>query len=169
MDRKSRKPTRLKGYNYSSDGVYFVTICVKDRKPLLWDNVGATIGRPPKICLSPYGRVVDNAIRQIPSHYSFVKIDNYVVMPNHIHLLIRIERDKNGRPMVAPTISRVIQQMKGYVSKQIGYSIWQKLFIDHIIRDERDYLEHYTYIENNPIKWESDELFTKNKSFRTGN
>lgn len=71
--------------------------------------------------------------------------------------------------MVAPTISRVIQQMKGYVSKQIGYSIWQKLFIDHIIRDERDYLEHYTYIENNPIKWESDELFTKNKSFRTGN
>ena len=61
--------------------------------------------------------------------------------------------------LVAPTISVVINQMKGYVSKQIGYSFWQKSFIDHIIRNERDYIEHYTYIENNPIKWELDDLY----------
>ncbi len=61
--------------------------------------------------------------------------------------------------MVVPTISRIIKQMKGYVSKQIGHSIWQKLFIDHIIRNESDYLKHYVYIENNPIKCENDELY----------
>lgn len=49
--------------------------------------------------------------------------------------------------------------MKGYVSKQIGYSIWQKLFIDHIIRNELDYIEHYTYIDNNSAKWELDKLY----------
>lgn len=80
-------------------------------------------------------------------------------MPNHIHLLLIIEGSIDGRPLVAPTISRVIKQMKGYVSKQIGYSVWQKSFIDHIIRNEKDYIEHYTYIENNPVKWEMDELY----------
>lgn len=159
MEERKRKSTRLKDYDYSSAGVYFVTVCVKDKKPLLWSNVGASIARLQESRLSEYGKIVDDAIRQIPSHYPDIKIDNYVVMPNHIHLLLSIEGDINGRPMVAPTLSRVIQQMKGYVSKQVGFSIWQKLFIDHIIRNERDYIEHYTYIENNPIKWELDELY----------
>lgn len=158
MEQPKRKPTRLKEYDYSSAGVYFITVCTKNKKPLFWNNVGASIARPHSALLSVYGKIVDDAIRQIPIHYPDINIDNYVVMPNHIHLLLSIEGDTNGRPMVAPTISRVIQQMKGYVSKQIGYSIWQKLFIDHIIRNERDYIEHYTYIENNPIKWEFDEL-----------
>ena len=159
MKERKRKSTRLKDYDYSSASVYFVTVCVKDKKPLLWSNVGASIARLQESRLSEYGKIVDDAIRQIPSHYPDIKIDNYVVMPNHIHLLLSIEGDINGRPMVAPTLSRVIQQMKGYVSKQVGFSIWQKLFIDHIIRNERDYIEHYTYIENNPIKWELDELY----------
>ena len=62
--------------------------------------------------------------------------------------------------MVSPTISRIINQMKGYVSKQVGHSIWQRSFIDHIIRNEKDYIKHYLYIENNPIKWEDDELYS---------
>ena len=156
-----RKFTRLKEYDYSSEGVYFITMCVKDKKPLLWDNVGASIARPLDTMLSAYGKIVDDAIRQIPTHYNSVKIDNYVVMPNHIHLLLSIESDIDGRAMLAPTISQVVQQMKGYVSKQIGYSIWQKLFIDHIIRNERDYIEHYTYIDNNPAKWELDKLYVE--------
>ena len=136
-----------------------MTVCVKDKKPLLWNNVGASIARPQDVNLSAYGKIVDDAIRQIPIHYPDVNVDNYVVMPNHIHLLLSIEGNIDGRAMLAPTISRVIQQMKGYVSKQIGHSIWQKSFIDHIIRNERDYIEHYTYIENNPVKWELDDLY----------
>lgn len=94
-------------------------------------------------------------------YYPDVQIDNYVVMPNHVHILLSIEGNIDGRPMVAPTISRVMKQMKRYVSKQIGHSVWQKSFIDHIIRNENDYLEHYNYIDNNPLKWEEDELYIK--------
>lgn len=63
--------------------------------------------------------------------------------------------------MLAPTISRIIQQFKGYVTKQIGKSIWQKLFYDHIIRDEDDYIIKIQYIENNPSKWFEDKYYTK--------
>lgn len=152
MDLKKRKRIRLKDYDYSNAGVYFVTVCIKDRKSLLWDNVGATTGRQKQMRLSKYGKIVDDAIRKIPNYYPDIKIDNYVVMPDHIHLLLSIEGDVSGRPVVAPTISTVINQMKGYVSKQIGYSIWQKSFVDHIIRNEKDYIEHFNYIENNPYK-----------------
>ena len=152
MDLRKRKRIRLKDYDYSNPGVYFVTVCIKDRKSLLWDNVGATSGRHKQVRLSKYGKFVDDAIRQISNHYPTIKINNYAVMSDHIHLLLSIEGDVNGRPVVAPTISTVINQMKGYVSKQVGYSIWQKSFVDHIIRNEKDYIEHFNYIENNPYK-----------------
>ena len=67
--------------------------------------------------------------------------------------------DRGGRPLVVPTISIVINQLKGYITKQIGHSIWQQRFIDHVIRNEKDYLEHWEYIENNPLKWELDKYF----------
>ena len=63
--------------------------------------------------------------------------------------------------MLAPTISIVIQQMKGYVTKKIGSSIWQKLFHDHVIRDEAGYLKIWEYIENNPKQWELDCFYVK--------
>lgn len=73
-------------------------------------------------------------------------------MPNHVHFIMRIERD-DGRPMVVPTVSRVIQQMKGYVSKQAGKPVWQAKSYDHIIRDGYDYMTKLQYIDNNPAKW----------------
>ena len=63
--------------------------------------------------------------------------------------------------MLAPTISRIIQQAKGYVTKQLGTSIWQKLYYDHIIRDEEDYFTKWQYIENNATKWFEDEMYQK--------
>ena len=77
-------------------------------------------------------------------------------MPNYIHLLLQVNTDANGRPMVAPTISTVVQQLKGTISKQIGCSIWQKLFHDHVIRAEQDYQKIWTYIDTNPVKWKED-------------
>ena len=61
--------------------------------------------------------------------------------------------------MVAPTISTVMQQMKGYVTKHIGFPVWQKLFFDHIIRNEQDYLDICEYIDNNPAKWQQDRFY----------
>ena len=155
MDKElpSRKRNRLKHYDYSSCGAYFITICTPDRRNYFWNGVGATIGRPQDVDLSQYGKLVDEAINNIPSIYPALKLDHYVIMPDHIHLLLIIRADEYGRPMVAPTISRVVQQLKGYITKRIGHSIWQKLFFDHVIRNRQDYEEHVKYICDNPVKW----------------
>ncbi|KJS85459.1 MAG: transposase [Peptococcaceae bacterium BICA1-8] len=153
-----RKPNRLKDYDYSQNGAYFITICTKDRKNILWNNfVGACIARPH---LSSIGNIVDNTIQNIPHIYkNTVSLEKYVLMPNHIHMIIIIRENGDGRAMRAPTISNIINQMKGNVTKQIGYSIWQKLFHDRIIRDQQEYEKIYEYIETNPLKWQEDKYY----------
>ena len=149
-----RKPIRLKGYDYSSVGSYHITICAKDKHNLFWNTVGATLGRPNgNYQLSRYGRIVENEIQKIEAVYEAVKIDKYVVMPDHIHMIVTIMSDELGRPKVAPTIPRIVQQFKGSVSKQIGFSVWQKGYNDHIIRGQQDYDETWQYIDENPLKW----------------
>ena len=81
-------------------------------------------------------------------------------MPNHIHLLLQIHTDPHGHIIPTPPISVVIQQMKGYCTKQIGSAIWQKLFHDHVIRSEKDYAKIWEYIEYNPCKWVEDCFYT---------
>lgn len=80
-------------------------------------------------------------------------------MPNHLHLIIVIDNPVIGRTQFAPTISRIIKQFKGAITKQIGFSPWQRSFYDHIIRNEKEYTAYWQYIENNPVNWENDELF----------
>ena len=162
-----RKQNRLTDFDYCTPGAYFITICTKNRELLFWENVGATIGRPQDVRLSACGNVVNCAIMEIQTHYANVRLDYYVIMPNHIHLLLRILPDDRGRPMVAPTISTVIQQMKGNVSKQIDHSIWQKSFHDHVIRNEQDYLKIAEYILGNPMKWAEDCFYTNGRILYT--
>lgn len=148
------KKHRLEGFDYSSVGAYFVTICTSDRKELFWsDAVGASIARPEDVVLSETGKVVLDGINRISEIYSSVLIDSYVIMPDHVHLLIRIRSDNGGRPMVAPTVGNIVRQFKGYVTKQLGTSIWQKLFYDHVIRNDGDYEETLKYIYENPMRW----------------
>lgn len=156
-----RKKNRLKNYDYSSPRAYFVTICTKNKISLFWKNVGAIINRPQEVVLSNYGKIVERSIQKITQHYSVVLIDHYVIMPNHVHLLLQIK--ESGRLIIAPTISTVIQQFKRDVSIQIKQSIWQKSFHDHIVREIRDYEEIWNYIETNPIKWQTDELYRGGK------
>ena len=154
-----RKRNRLADFDYSSPNAYFITICTAHRENLFWHAVGATIGRPPEQQLSPAGRIVQNAIEAIPLRYPAYVLEHYVIMPNHVHLLLRIRADACGRPMVAPTVSTVAAQMKGVVTKQLGTSIWQKIFHDHIVRTENDFQEIRQYIENNPFRWAEDTLY----------
>ena len=153
MEYKARKEHRIKWYDYGSSGAYFITICTKERKNYFWTEVGAPIGRPYDFELSSYGLTVKQAINNIEKVYSLINVDDYIIMPDHIHLLLIIPNDPNGRPMAAPTISQVVNQLKGYISKQVGEPIWQKNFYDHIIRDEKDYEFHIKYIRENPLKW----------------
>ena len=138
--------------------MYFITVCTKNKENLFWQKVGASIARPQEIPLTRIGQAVRNGIESIPNVYSLVSVCNYVIMPNHIHLLLRIH-DSNGRAMLAPTISRVVQQFKGNVTKTVGYSIWQKLFYDRIVRSREEYDKINTYINNNPTDWQQDELY----------
>lgn len=161
MELPKRKPNRLKDFNYSQPNAYFITICTKNKEMLFWENVGASIARPDMLPLSAFGKIAEEAIQNITTHYPMITVDNYVVMPNHIHLLLQIHSDDYGRAMLAPTISTVVQQMKGYVSKKLGKSVWQKLFHDHVIRGQQDYLKIWNYIEGNPSKWEEDCFYVK--------
>jgi putative transposase len=156
MEYPKRKSNRIKDYDYSSNGVYFVTICTKDRRNLFW-NVGAACSRQHAISLSLIGLSVDEEIKGISGIYHNVFIDKYIVMPNHVHMIIVIDcADNSGRLKDAPTISRIVQQFKRAMSKKTGFSLWQKSFHDHIIRNEQDYLEIWDYIDTNPAKWAED-------------
>ena len=157
-EKPTRKQNRLNYYDYSSCGAYFLTVCTSKRMNYFWADspteVGASIARPldlQNIKLSKYGRIADEAVKNISETYKALSVDHYVIMPDHIHLLLSIRADEYGRPMVAPTVSRVVQQMKGYVTKRIGTSIWQKSFYDHVIRNKEDYEEHIKYIYENPF------------------
>ena len=166
MDNSSklpvRKRNRLKDYDYSSNGAYFITICTKDKKNLFWDKkqtdfVGEDIILPPdSVRLSPYGKIAEKAINAIPKYYPHIELLQYVVMPNHIHMILFISYN-SGRMISSPTsILTAVGQMKRYVSKKIGTAIWQRSFHDHIIRNQTGYEKIWTYIENNPQKWEED-------------
>ncbi len=120
------------------------------------DSVGD--GFPvPQVRLKPYGVIVKKWIEHISLKYPTVFVDAYVIMPNHIHLLFRIDSYGSGNP--TPTISAVIAWLKYMISKEINKdndvkkSIWQRSFHDHIIRNEEDFLLHWQYIDENPKKW----------------
>ena len=154
MDLTKRKNIRLHHYNYSSNGAYFITICTKNKENLLWKNVGANCVRPlDQLPLSKIGIVIENEIYKLNTVYENIKVDKYQIMPNHIHLIIFIYEDSNGRTQFAPTISRIIKQFKGSITKQIGFSIWQKSFYDRVIRNEKEYQSVWNYIHNNPLKY----------------
>ena len=166
-EKPVRKKNRLASYDYSEPGAYFVTVCTRGREKLLWDPtiVGAAISRPPDehrlpCAFSDYGRIVDQAICNLPEHYPHILVDQYVVMPNHIHLLLSVSEMGSGRLIAAPTLSTVIGQMKRWASREAGISLWQKSFYEHVIRDQEDYLAVWNYIYGNPAKWSEDIYFS---------
>jgi len=143
-----RKNIRLKNYDYSKEGMYFLTICTKNRVEILGE-----IKELNKIELTEEGVIVEKYIKTIVDVFKNIIIDDYIIMPNHIHIIIVI-KDKE-----TVTISRIIKQYKMYVSKKIGYSIWQKSFYEHIIRNEKEYYKIKEYIKNNIVNWKKDKYY----------
>ena len=148
-----RKQIRIEDYDYSAPGAYFVTICTKNRAQILWETVGADIIRPQDVSLSVVGKIVEQGVLQISNHYDHIAVDKFCIMPNHVHLILVIQNNEDGRMISAPTVSTVVGSMKRWASKQIGRSIWQKSFYEHGIRNQPDYDEIWEYIENNPLKY----------------
>lgn len=148
-----RKPIRIENYDYSTPGAYFITVCTANREKIFWSDRRGELCSPANVTLSEIGIIVDKEIQKLNTIYDAVRVDKYCIMPDHIHFIISINADENGQTQCAPTISRVIKQFKGSITKQIGRPIWQKSFYDHGIRNQQDYDEIWQYIENNPMKY----------------
>lgn len=162
MKQIERKHNRLKDFDYSQNGAYFITICTKDRQNILWEGTEEYSGASNiAMLLSPIGLAAQEAIENIQKYYKAVSVDKYVIMPNHIHmiLLITCEEETSGRIVFAPTVSQIVKQMKTFVTKKAGLALWQKSFHDHIIRNEQDYHEVWEYIDTNPLKRKDDCYF----------
>ena len=137
-----------------------MTICTKDHAHLFGSISRGELCSP--VCqthLSPIGEIVESEIEKLSATYDMAYVNLYVIMPNHVHMIIVI-RHNNGRTQFAPTLSRIIKQWKGAITKRIGRPIWQKSFYDRIIRNEGDYLRIAEYIETNPAKWQEDEYYS---------
>ena len=172
MDLPKRKDLRLKQYDYSSAGAYFVTICVKDRIRLLSDiikPVGVGALDDPQIRLTPIGEIVEKYLlssENIPG----VKIDRYVIMPDHIHIIIFLNpneylKRKDGSSR-APTptnemLPHIISTFKRFCNKEISSNIFQRGYSEHIVRDREDYDARVKYIRDNPARWYYDELYAE--------
>jgi len=160
MEYKDRSHPRLKDWDYSQAGAYFVTVCSKD-KAHIFSHV--TVGRvaPGAPCteLTAIGRVIEKHILSCNEVYKNIFIDKYVIMPNHIHILLRIGAESGAPGATRPTVIQVITAIKRLSNKETGQILWQTSFYDHIIRDENDYLTRWNYIDTNPARWAEDEYF----------
>jgi putative transposase len=174
-DKYKTQSTRLQGYDYTQNGMYFVTICTKDRECYLGEVVKG------EMILNEMGKIAENFWKEIPDHFSNVRLDEFVVMPNHIHGLIEIVCDIDARrdealprlytgeyprmsemsPMPG-SLSVILGSYKSIVTKTVRKKIsyilfsWQSRYYDHIIRNENKLNKIHEYIINNPEMWERD-------------
>lgn len=168
----TRKSTRFSCHDYSAPGAYFITICTEKRKRILSQiTVGADVPDGPQekplyqAVLSKEGRIADRILRQMDAFYKDVSVDTFVIMPNHLHLVLFVPYEGGPSGTSAPTrqhavVSRFVSTFKRFCNKEYGKNIWQRSFYDHVIRSQGDYDACVKYICENPMKWHLDELYT---------
>lgn len=157
MELPQRKHPRLKDYDYSQNGYYFVTICTYNRERIFGEIVGATLrGRPNRP-----DKIIEKYLFELENKYQNVKLDYYVIMPDHIHMILFISGDHAGSPLPqiidwfkTMTTNEYIKGVKTGLYPPFQKHIWQRSFYEHVIRNENDLYETRKYIENNPLKWE---------------
>lgn len=146
-----RKRLRLKNFDYSSNNFYFVTVCIKNKEPLLSNIVGddahivpkGDLIAPKRIVLKPYGEIAEKHILRINTMYQNAYVEKYIIMPNHIHMLVFIDGYDNKtvndvgtvRAPSPTSLSTIIRTFKTMVTKEIGTPIWQRSFYDEIIKN----------------------------------
>jgi len=158
---RKRKSPRLKGYDYSTEGAYFVTVCIQNRKGLLGNVSGGILQ------LNDSGKMVERWWQKLGSKFPLIEIDSfYVVMPNHFHGIVFL-RASEGAHMGAP-LQKMVQWFKTmstneYIHgvKEYGWptfkeKLWQRSFYDHVIRNEESLNRIREYIATNPLRWDLD-------------
>ena len=162
-----RKHPRLDKYDYSSSGAYFVTICTQNRRCVLSRIVGRGLApaETSEIEYTSFGRVAEKQLLLLKDRYPCLAVDQYVIMPNHIHVIIILDGEAAGASP-RPTVMDVVCAYKSLTTKECkknGFDgkLFQTSFYEHIIRDREDYGEIVKYIYENPIRWYYDELYAE--------
>jgi REP element-mobilizing transposase RayT len=184
-NKHHRRSIRLPGYDYASEGWYFITICVQNKKCKLGEI------EKNNMILNQIGRIIDYHWKRLPIHFNNIELDQYQIMPNHFHGIIYIgvgakhseEKDAikckrvyvNASPLQMPcgtnsgSLGAIIQNFKSVTSRKInkinkspGSHFWQRNYYGHIIRNEKDLNRIRKYILENPLKWDKDKNDLKN-------
>ncbi|MDT8346810.1 MAG: transposase [Flavobacteriaceae bacterium] len=178
---------RLSNWDYRSNADYFVTICTKNKKCFFGDIILNTQTKEKTMKLSEIGNLANNFWMEIPEHFPFVKLDAFVVMPNHVHGIITIDHSRDDSCIIPTEIlsiddiplsknekmakispkkgslSSVIRSYKSAVTKQArqidSMFSWQSLYHDHIIRNPFALHRIRKYINNNPNNWDTDNFY----------
>ncbi len=163
-----RKQIRLKGYDYSKPGYYFITICCLNRENYLGQikcRGGALLH--PFVELSNIGEIAAEQWHELKERYKNLILDQFVVMPNHIHGIISIANERAEQsPAPTKTVGDIICTYKSITTKlsnkvdnSQGRVIWQRNYYEHIIRDEPELKKIREYIMTNPEKWQDDKYY----------
>ena len=168
-----RRSRRLKGYDYTSPGGYFITIVTYQRECLFGEIVNG------KMQLNEIGKIVEHAWNDLPNHYPNIELGTFCIMPNHVHGIIVIKENDiyivgaGLRPAPtgpAPTRSQkrhglpeIVRALKSFSSRRVneylkspGVPLWQRNYYEHIIRNDDEWNNIHLYIEANPLNWASD-------------
>ena len=172
-DQYRHKSIRLKGYDYTQSGAYFVTICAQDKKNLFSQIVDGNV------ILNEFGKIIENEWVKTGQIRKNVIIDEYVIMPNHLHGIIIIKNDHDdrngtqrrvataniesfGKP-VSGSLPTIVRGFKSTTTRQINelrnmpeMPLWQRNYYEHVVRNDDDLNEIREYIINNPLKWDLD-------------
>lgn len=142
--------------------MYFLTVCTQNKAHSLGEVVGRGVLTPPRTILIADGQIVQQVIQSISNAYTGVRILHFVVMPNHIHILMELSPVNGGvghPALLRKSVPDVIKAFKSLTRRACGKSLWQTGYYDHIIRNDADLQNHWTYIDENPAKWADDECF----------
>jgi len=166
-----RRSIRLKEYDYSQEGSYFITICTHNRE-FLFGKISNG-----EMILNEYGEIVEKCWFDLPNHYWYIALNEFIVMPNHFHCIISMT---SGTSVMAPgsvvgaglkpapTLPEIVRALKTFSARRIneirkttGIPVWQRNYYEHIIRDDESYYQISEYIKNNPAHWVEDDYYGK--------
>lgn len=185
-DYPVRKNLRLKTWDYTSGGTYFLTFCTKGHRCIL-SAISSPANRLmdlPCLHLLPAGEIVDRQIHGLEATYPWLRLHHYAIMPNHVHLLVEIVSGADGASRTPPPtdvgaglpdrppcradqrIPALISTLKRFTNRAAGCTLWQRSYHDHIVRNTDDFQTIWTYIDQNPQKWELDRYYTDTEKER---
>jgi REP element-mobilizing transposase RayT len=174
-----RKSIRLKNYDYSKEGLYFITICTHNRENLFGKIIDENVGADLRVCpndentninkLNIAGKMIEKWLLELPNKFKHIKIDEYIIMPNHIHFIIEISYQQGehiGSPLQTiiqwfktMSTNEYIKMVKNNELPNFDKRIWQRNYYENIIRNDEVHQKIIEYIENNPLKWKNDKYY----------